>query len=147
MGDNLNKLYGSSCRGYVLFKYMGHPNVSVLKGGYQGIIKLDETKQKQIKTVMCNEKNKTCDDVEFEYNDHWMAGRQNVLDVVLGRKKAHLLDVRDVEEWNGLSSSPYGTDFCPRKGRLPNAKWMEWYEFMSNEGEIRSKEEVEAMMI
>ena len=40
------------------------------------------------------------------------------------------LDVRDVDEWIGTSSSPYGPDFCPRKGRLPDARWLEWYRMM-----------------
>ena len=45
--------------------------------------------------------------------------------------KSHvLLDVRDVDEWVGESSSPYGKDFCPRKGRLPGAVWIEWYRMM-----------------
>ena len=33
-----------------------------------------------------------------------------------------LLDVRDRDEWMGESSSPYGRDFAPRKGRLPGAR-------------------------
>jgi thiosulfate/3-mercaptopyruvate sulfurtransferase len=40
------------------------------------------------------------------------------------------LDVRDVDEWIGESSSPYGKDFCPRKGRIPGAVWIEWYRMM-----------------
>ena len=28
------------------------------------------------------------------------------------------------------SSSPYGKDFCPRKGRIPGAVWIEWYRMM-----------------
>jgi thiosulfate/3-mercaptopyruvate sulfurtransferase len=40
------------------------------------------------------------------------------------------LDVRDVDEWIGDSSSPYGRDFCPRKGRIPGAVWIEWYRMM-----------------
>ncbi|MGP1357067.1 sulfurtransferase, partial [Roseicyclus sp.] len=44
--------------------------------------------------------------------------------------RAVLLDVRDVDEWIGESSSPYGRDFCPRKGRIPGARWIEWYRFM-----------------
>ena len=35
------------------------------------------------------------------------------------------LDVRDVVEWIGESSSPYGKDFCPRKGRIPGFVWLE----------------------
>jgi thiosulfate/3-mercaptopyruvate sulfurtransferase len=40
------------------------------------------------------------------------------------------LDVRDVDEWIGESSSPYGKDYCPRKGRIPGAVWIEWYRMM-----------------
>ena len=40
------------------------------------------------------------------------------------------LGVRDVDEWVGTSASPYGPDFCPRKGRIPGAKWLEWYRMM-----------------
>ena len=35
-----------------------------------------------------------------------------------------------MDEWVGTSSSPYGPDFCPRKGRIPGAKWLEWYRMM-----------------
>ena len=40
------------------------------------------------------------------------------------------LDTRDVDEWIADSSSPYGKDFCPRKGRIPGAVWLEWYRMM-----------------
>jgi thiosulfate/3-mercaptopyruvate sulfurtransferase len=40
------------------------------------------------------------------------------------------LDVRDVDEWSGESSSLYGKEFCPRKGRIPGAVWIEWYRMM-----------------
>jgi thiosulfate/3-mercaptopyruvate sulfurtransferase len=56
-----------------------------------------------------------------------------------------LLDVRDVDEWIGESSSPYGKDFCPRKGRIPGAVWLEWYRMMKPTGEgprFKSKEEI-----
>ncbi len=46
------------------------------------------------------------------------------------------LDVRDRNEWLGLSSSPYNPDFCPRKGRIPNAVWLEWHHLMNSESEI-----------
>jgi thiosulfate/3-mercaptopyruvate sulfurtransferase len=56
------------------------------------------------------------------------------------------LDVRDVDEWVGTSSSPYGVDFCPRKGRIPGAVWIEWYRMMKP-GEVplfKSREELQA---
>ena len=55
------------------------------------------------------------------------------------------LDVRDIDEWIAESSSPYGKDFCPRKGRIPGAKWLEWYRMMKPTPSgpmLKSKEEV-----
>jgi len=56
-----------------------------------------------------------------------------------------ILDVRDVDEWIGDSSSPYGKEFCPRKGRIPGARWLEWYRMMKPTAEgprFKSKEEI-----
>lgn len=36
----------------------------------------------------------------------------------------------DIDEWIGESSSPYGKDYAPRKGRLPGSRWIEWYRMM-----------------
>ena len=51
----------------------------------------------------------------------------------LGNTDIKLLDNRDKVEWIGESSSPYGVDFAPRKGRIPGAQWIEWYDFMEND--------------
>ena len=53
--------------------------------------------------------------------------------------------MRDVDEWIGDSSSPYGKDFCPRKGRIPGAVWLEWYRMMKPTAEgprFKSKDEI-----
>jgi thiosulfate/3-mercaptopyruvate sulfurtransferase len=63
----------------------------------------------------------------------------------LGKPGIALLDVRDVDEWIGDSSSPYGKDFCPRKGRIPGAVWLEWYRMMKPTAEgprFKSKDEI-----
>ena len=63
----------------------------------------------------------------------------------LGKPGIALLDVRDVDEWIGESSSPYGKDFCPRKGRIPGAVWLEWYRMMKPTAEgprFKSKDEI-----
>ena len=44
------------------------------------------------------------------------------------------LDVRVVDECLGTSSSPYGADFCPRKGHLPSVVWIECYCVMESGG-------------
>ncbi len=37
----------------------------------------------------------------------------------------------------GLISAPaiYGEDYCPKKGRIPGAKWIEWLELMTENEE------------
>ena len=58
-----------------------------------------------------------------------------------------LLDVRDTVEWIVESSSPYGADFAPRKGRLPGARRIEWYRFMEPSPQcsvLKSPSEVQA---
>jgi thiosulfate/3-mercaptopyruvate sulfurtransferase len=63
----------------------------------------------------------------------------------LDKPSIALLDVRDVDEWIGESSSPYGKDFCPRKGRIPGAVWLEWYRMMKPTAEgprFKSKNEI-----
>ena len=63
----------------------------------------------------------------------------------LDKPSIALLDVRDVDEWIGDSSSPYGKDFCPRKGRIPGAVWLEWYRMMKPTAEgprFKSKDEI-----
>lgn len=59
-----------------------------------------------------------------------------------------LLDNRDKDEWLGESSSPYGKDFAPRKGRIPGSVWLEWYELMDTSKPIaafKSAKQVRAL--
>jgi thiosulfate/3-mercaptopyruvate sulfurtransferase len=78
------------------------------------------------------------------------AGNHLLLDAAdmlaaLDKPEIAILDVRDVDEWIGDSSSPYGRDFCPRKGRIPGARWLEWYRMMKPTGEgprFKGKDEI-----
>jgi len=143
--DGLNKLFGSSCRGFVVFKSLGHPFVSVLEGGYDGVTKLSDA-DRAILGTWRNPANQSDEKPVFNYNDEYIVGHQQVLDVLNGKRKAHLLDVRDQVEWEGKSSSPYGVDFTPRKGRLHGAKWIEWYHFMEDGEKMKAQQKVDDMM-
>ena len=73
-----------------------------------------------------------------------MVDREAML-ATLSQPEVVKLDVRDVDEWIGESSSPYGKDFCPRKGRIPGAVWLEWYRMMKPTPEgprFKSKDEI-----
>jgi predicted metal-dependent enzyme (double-stranded beta helix superfamily)/rhodanese-related sulfurtransferase len=68
-----------------------------------------------------------------------------VREALLQRQEIAIVDVRDVDEWIADSSSPYGKEFCPRKGRIPGARWLEWYRMMKPTGEgqrFKAKDEV-----
>ncbi len=115
--------FGQSCRGYYLLKYLGYPKASVLHGGYAAweAAGLPTTTEAASPTP-----------ATFPI-DPAGAGVMVDKDVVLAAVNdgsAVLLDVRDIDEWIGDSSSPYGKDYCPRKGRIPGAKWIEWYRMM-----------------
>ena len=136
--DALNSGYGQSCRGYYLLTWLGYPKVKVLNGGYSawkasGL----PTSTEAVTPTPASFPELALADVMLTKDDMVAAlGTDTVL-----------LDVRDIDEWIGDSSSPYGRDFAPRKGRIPGAKWLEWYRFMkpSSMGPmIKSPDEVRA---
>lgn len=136
--DAMNSGYGQSCRGYYLMTWLGYPKVKVLNGGFSawkaaGLPVSTETATPTPATFPSLPQT----DVMLTQAD---------VQAALGTGTV-LLDVRDVDEWIGESSSPYGKDFAPRKGRLPGAKWIEWYRFMkpSPTGPVfKSPDEVKA---
>lgn len=130
--------FGQSCRGYFLLKFLGYPKVKVLHGGFAAwtAAKLPVTataSAPEPKTFPASEE-----------------GYGLMLDVEamkasLGDDAIAKLDVRDIDEWIAASSSPYGKDFCPRKGRIPGAVWIEWYRMMKPTPEgpmMKSKDEI-----
>jgi thiosulfate/3-mercaptopyruvate sulfurtransferase len=138
--DAMDSGYGQSCRGYFLLKYLGYPKVSVLHGGYKawqaaGLPTTTEVPTPQKKAL------------PLKIAPSIMVTTEEMLSA-LSDPKTIKLDVRDYDEWIGTSSSPYGVDFCPRKGRIPGAVWIEWYEMMVPDSEIpmfKSKEEILAL--
>ena len=123
--DNLSTRYGGSCRGYFQLSYLGHKDVGILDGGL-AVWRLEklptnDEKVEPIATIFTP-----------EIDDSIMVTKDMMAEV-LENTSVKLLDNRDKVEWIGESSSPYGVDFAPRKGRIPGARWMEWYNFMEND--------------
>jgi thiosulfate/3-mercaptopyruvate sulfurtransferase len=120
--DAMNTGFGQSCRGYFLLTWLGYPKVRVLNGGFSAwrAAGLPVSTEPTQPTPATFPSNLTPNDVMVTTAD---VAKALYTDIVL-------LDVRDVDEWIGDSSSPYGKDFAPRKGRIPGARWIEWYRFM-----------------
>jgi len=124
-------MYGASCRAWYMLNLLGHTNSSVLHGGWDAWIadnhptETGEEVLPQMRGVF-----------EPQWNSELWADLNEVVEIIKtgGDRSAgpetKLLDVRDLPEWKGLSSSPYGVDYTPRKGRLPGAFHLEWYDLM-----------------
>jgi thiosulfate/3-mercaptopyruvate sulfurtransferase len=139
--DALNSGYGQSCRGYYLLTWLGYPKVKVLNGGYSAWKAAGLATSTEAATPTATTFPTTLQGADV------MLTRDDMLAAVLGKTDAVLLDVRDIDEWIGESSSPYGRDYAPRKGRLPGAKWLEWYRFMKPSAQgpmFKSADEVKA---
>lgn len=137
--DSMNGGYGQSCRGYYILTWLGYPKVRVLNGGFSAwkMAGLPVSTVAPTPAAKSFPTDLPANDVMVSLDD---------VKAVLGTSTV-LLDVRDVDEWIGDSSSPYGKDFAPRKGRLPGAKWIEWYRFMKPTAQgplFKTPEEVRA---
>jgi thiosulfate/3-mercaptopyruvate sulfurtransferase len=136
--QSMNSGFGQSCRGYFLLSYLGYPDVKVLHGGLAAweAAGLPMTTDAALPAP-----------ASFPIDPAGASLMLTVDDVkaALDMADVALLDVRDVDEWVATSSSPYGKDFCPRKGRIPGAVWIEWYRMMKPSADgpmMKSPEEV-----
>jgi thiosulfate/3-mercaptopyruvate sulfurtransferase len=123
--DTMNNGYGQSCRGYFLLKFLGYERVSILHGGYQAWENADLPTTAKVPTPAA----KT---FPLNINTALLIDKEEMLKSI-NDPAIVKLDVRDFDEWMAESSSPYGVDFCPRKGRIPGAVLIEWYTMMKEE--------------
>ena len=126
--DAMNNGYGQSCRGYFLLNYLGYPNVSILHGGLKawtdaGFAVSQDVPIPEKRTF------------PLHVNESLMVTTAEMLRS-LDDPSVIKLDVRDWDEWIAESSSPYGKDFTPRKGRIPGAVFIEWYTLMQKINDI-----------
>ena len=136
--QSMNSGFGQSCRGYYLLTMLGYPKIKVLHGGYDAWAAEGLPTTKIVPSPV-----KASFSIVPEAGDILIDAKTML--AALGKPGIALLDVRDIDEWIGESSSPYGKDFCPRKGRIPGAVWLEWYRMMKPTAEgprFKSKDEI-----
>lgn len=125
--ESMNSGFGQSCRGYFLLSWLKYPKVRILHGGLAAWraagLPVDTAPVAPTPAAFPMP----------ETTASMMVTKDEMLKAL--DREVMLLDVRDVDEWIGESSSPYGKDFAPRKGRIPGAKWIEWYRFMKPSAE------------
>ena len=112
----------STCRGYWLLTYLGHPRAGILKSGLIDWVNKGHPMERGRSNP---------EPVEFclQPRSEMMATKDDVLKAIEDPSIV-LLDNRDRPEWLGISASPKGVAPLPRAGRIPTARWIEWYEFI-----------------
>jgi len=136
--QSMNSGFGQSCRGYYLLTMLGYPRIKVVHGGYDAWTAAGLPTTTDVPSPV-----QASFAIVPEAGDILIDAKAML--AAVGKPGVALLDVRDVDEWIGESSSPYGKDFCPRKGRIPGAVWLEWYRMMKPTGEgprFKSKDEI-----
>jgi thiosulfate/3-mercaptopyruvate sulfurtransferase len=121
--QSMNTGFGQSCRGDVLLRYLGDPKIKILHGGYAAWTAAGLPTTTIVPTP--TPKSFALDPSAASILVDLQSMKAAVADPNMVK-----LDTRDVDEWIAESSSPYGKDFCPRKGRIPGAVWIEWYRMM-----------------
>ncbi len=136
--QSMDSGFGQSCRGYVLLSYLGYPKMKILHGGYAAWTAAGLPTTTAVPTPA--PKSFPLDSTAMGILVDLQAMKAAVADPNIVK-----LDTRDVDEWIADSSSPYGKDFCPRKGRIPGARWIEWYRMMKPSAAgpmFKSREEI-----
>ena len=121
--QSMNTGFGQSCRGYVLLRYLGYPKIKILHGGYAAWTAASLPATTEVPAPSTTSFPLSSSEMGILVDLQSMKGKVADTNIVK-------LDTRDVDEWIADSSSPYGKDFCPRKGRIPGAVWIEWYRMM-----------------
>ena len=121
--QSMNTGFGQSCRGYVLLHYLGYPKVKILHGGYAAWTAADLPVTTEVTTP-------TPKSFVLDHKAAAILVDLQAMKLAVADRNIVKLDTRDVDEWIADSSSPYGKDYCPRKGRIPGAVWIEWYRMM-----------------
>lgn len=125
--DGLTTRFGSSCRGWWLLTHLGHDNTYILDKGLAGWKAAGLPTDNE--TVLSE-----ASDFKVMLNTDILATKEDVL-AAIEDDSVVLLDNRDAREWFCEGSSPYdadGVDYSPRRGRIPSARWVEWYELLDN---------------
>jgi thiosulfate/3-mercaptopyruvate sulfurtransferase len=142
--SNLGALKGASCRGFYLMDLLGYDiqKLFILKDGYTG---WNNTYPNKIAKEISPSLKGT---FKVNLNKKFFIDYEE-LNKILNENKNNttIIDVRDFDEWNAESSSPYGPNFTPRKGRINNAKHLLWTNLMNSDGtDFKSQEEITSLM-
>ena len=113
--QSMNSGFGQSCRGYYLLTMLGYPKIKVLHGGYDAWAAAGLPVTKDVPSPV-----KASFTVVPEAGDILIDAKTML--AAVGKPGIALLDVRDIDEWIGESSSPVREGFLPAQGTHPRRR-------------------------
>ena len=138
--DKMNNGFGQSCRGWLILQALGHKTASVLEGGINAWKNEGFPVSQECEPPKPSKFSPNPDAIGEVFVD-----KEEMLRAI-NDHDIQILDIRDQDEWEGLSSSPYGPDFAPRKGRLERSVWLQWDKLMQDDAHYLTSEEIVAAM-
>jgi thiosulfate/3-mercaptopyruvate sulfurtransferase len=136
-GDNSNWF---ACWGYWVFSLYGHKDLKIMDGGRQ---KWEAEKRPMDTTVPSF----AASSYRVEAPNPGLRARlADVLDVVLKKQEAKLVDVRSPDEFTGKIIAPPGSaELAIRAGHIPGAKNVPWKKAVRDDGTFKPVEELKKL--
>ena len=143
--DTTILLYGDNNNWFAAYafwqlKYYGHQNVKLINGGRKKWVEEKRPLTKDAPKVTPT--TYTARGVDPSVR----AFRDDVLNIVQGKKRGQLVDVRSVDEFTGKIIAPPGmTETAQRAGHIPNAANVPWAQAANEDGTFKSPEALAAL--
>ncbi len=136
-GDNSNWF---ACWGYWVFSLYGHKDLKIMDGGRQ---KWEAEKRPMDTTVPSF----AASSYRVESPNLSLRARlTDVLDVVLKKQEAKLVDVRSPDEFSGKIIAPPGSaELAIRAGHIPGARNVPWKKAVRDDGTFKPVEELKKL--
>jgi thiosulfate/3-mercaptopyruvate sulfurtransferase len=138
--DTTILLYGDNNNWFAAYafwqlKYYGHQNVKLINGGRKKWLEEKRPLTKDAPKVTPATYQVRASDPSVR------AFRDDVLNIVQGKKRGQLVDVRSVDEFTGKIIAPPGmTETAQRAGHIPNAANVPWAQAANEDGTFKSAE-------
>jgi thiosulfate/3-mercaptopyruvate sulfurtransferase len=138
--DTTILLYGDNNNWFAAYafwqlKYYGHQNVKLINGGRKKWLEEKRPLTKDAPKVTPTTYHVRGTDGSVR------AFRDDVLGIVQGKKRGHLVDVRSVDEFTGKIIAPPGmTETAQRAGHIPGAANVPWAQAANEDGTFKSAE-------
>lgn len=143
--DTTVLLYGDNNNWFAAYafwqlKYYGHRDVRLINGGRKKWV--EEKRPLSTEAPKVTPTNYKAGDTDESIR----AYRDDVRDVVEGKRKGQLVDVRSVDEFTGKIIAPPGmTETAQRAGHIPTAANVPWAQAAAEDGTFKSADALTAL--